>query len=82
MKSVRLPKKLEQELDALASSTDRSHSHIIREALVEYIAREKRSLQPYETGRNLFGKRGSGETDRSISYKSRIKKKISEKQSD
>jgi len=82
MKSVRLPKQLEEELDALSSSTNKSHSHIIREALVEYIAKEKRTQNPFEIGKDLFGKRGSGDTDRSVTYKSRIKEKIREKQSD
>ena len=82
MKSVRLPKYLEEELDALSSSTKKSHSHIIREALAEYIAKEKRTQNPFETGQEFFGKRGSGNTDRSVTYKSKIKEKIREKQSD
>lgn len=81
MKSVRLPKELEEELDALSTSTNKSHSHIIREALVEYIAKEKRTQNPFEAGKELFGKRGSGDTDRSTTYKSRIKEKIRENQS-
>lgn len=76
MKSVRLPKELEEELENLSSSTNKSHSLIIREALVEYIAKEKRHREPFETGKAYFGKHGSGDGDRSVTYKSRIKKKI------
>jgi Arc/MetJ-type ribon-helix-helix transcriptional regulator len=82
MRSVRLPEKIEKELDALSSKTNKSRSVIIREALVEYIAKEKSFRQPYETGKQYFGKRGSGDGDRSVTYKSRIKEKISEKHSD
>jgi len=82
MRSVRLPEKIEKELDALASSTNKSRSVIIREALVQYIAKEKSYRQPFKTGKKYFGKRGSGDTDRSETYKSRIKDKIREKRSD
>lgn len=81
MKSVRLPKELEEELDALSSTTNKSHSFIIREALVEYIAKEKSFRNPFETGKSYFGKHGSGDEDRSITYKSRIKEKIRGKHS-
>lgn len=82
MKSVRLPKELEEQLEALSSKTDKSHSVIIREALVEYIAKEKSHSKPFETGKELFGKYGSRDGDRSITYKSRIKEKIRDKHSD
>ena len=82
MKSVRLPKELEEELETLSSTTNKSHSLIIREALVEYIAKEKSHRNPYDTGKSYFGKHGSGDGDRSVTYKSRIKEKISDKNSD
>lgn len=81
MKSVRLPKDLEKELEAFSSQSNRSHSDIIREALVEYIAKEKTLNTPYETGKEYFGKHGSGDGDRSTSYKSRMKEKMHEKHS-
>lgn len=82
MKSVRLPKELEEQLEALSSKMDKSHSVIIREALVEYIAKEKSHSKPFETGKELFGKYSSGDGDRSVTYKSRIKEKIRDKHSD
>jgi Arc/MetJ-type ribon-helix-helix transcriptional regulator len=82
MKSVRLPKELEEQLDALSSKVDKSHSVIIREALVEYIAKEKSHSKPFEIGQSYFGKHGSGDGDRSVIYKSRIKEKIRDKNSD
>ena len=82
MKSVRLSKELEEQLEALSTKTDKPHSVIIREALVEYIAKEKSHSKPFETGKELFGKHGSGNGDRSVTYKSRIKEKIRDKNSD
>ena len=82
MKSVRLPKELEEQLDALSSKTQKSHSFIIREALMEYIAKEKCYNNPFEAGKDLFGKHGSRDGDRLVTYKSNIKEKIRGKHSD
>jgi len=82
MASVRLPEHIEKKLSALSTRKNKSRSVIIREALVEYIAREESATQPYETGKTFFGKRASGDTDRSVTYKSRIKEKLRDKQPD
>ncbi len=82
MRSVRLPEELEKELESLSSQKNTSKSNIIKEALEEYISKEKKYSNPYETGKPYFGKRGSGEKDLSVTYKSRMKSKIREKQSD
>ncbi|MEX2436221.1 MAG: ribbon-helix-helix protein, CopG family [Balneolaceae bacterium] len=82
MRSVRLSEQLEEELDLLSSQKNVSRSMIIKEALVEYIAKEKKFNKPFETGKSYFGKHGSGDSDRSVTYKSRIKEKLREKQPD
>ncbi len=82
MRSVRLSEEMEKELEKLSNQKNVSKSDIVKEALVEYIAKEKGYNRPYETGRGYFGKYGSGESDRSVTYKSRIKSKIREKSSD
>tara|TARA_R100000908_G_scaffold14059_2_gene5121 strand:- start:7324 stop:7464 length:141 start_codon:yes stop_codon:yes gene_type:complete len=41
--------------------------------------KEKKFNQPFDLGERYFGKYGSGDTDRSTSYKSRIKEKIRDK---
>lgn len=82
MRSVRLPEKIEKDLKSLSEQKNVSCSNIIKEALVEYISKEKNYNQPFETGKHYFGKHGSGENDRSVTYKSRIKSRIREKQSD
>ncbi len=82
MRSVRLPEDLDKELEILADQKNVSRSNIIKEALVEYMAKEKKYNQPYELGSRYFGKHGSGESDRSVSYKSRIKDKLRDKHTD
>lgn len=81
MRSVRLPEEIEKELEILSKQKKVSRSEIVKEALVEYMAKEKKYNQPYELGAVYFGKRGSGEKDRSATYKSRIKSKINAKRS-
>lgn len=76
MRSVRLSEKLEKELDRLSSQKNVSRSSIIKEALVEYIASQKKESTPYELGKEYFGKYKSGDVDRSVTYKNRIKEKL------
>lgn len=82
MRSVRLPEDIDKELESLANQKKVSRSDIIKEALVEYMAKEKKYSKPFEIGVRYFGKHGSGERDRSTTYKSRIKSKIRDKRSD
>ena len=82
MRSIRLSEKMEKDLEAIADQKKTSRSNIVKEALVEYMAKEKKYNQPFELGQRYFGKYGSGDTDRSTSYKSRIKEKIRDKHTD
>lgn len=79
MRSIRLSEEMEKDLEALADQKKTSRSNIIKDALVEYMAKEKKYNQPYELGVRYFGKFGSGDTDRSKSYKSKIKDKLRDK---
>lgn len=82
MRSIRLSEEVEKDLESLADQKKVSRSDIVKEALVEYMAKEKKYNQPYELGERYFGKHGSGESDRSVTYKSRIKSKIRDKRAD
>ena len=46
MRSVRLPEEIEKELKSLSEQKKVSRSNIIKEALVEYISREKQYNRP------------------------------------
>jgi metal-responsive CopG/Arc/MetJ family transcriptional regulator len=76
MRSVRLSEKLEKELDRLSNQKNVSRSSIIKEALVEYIENHKTESTPYQLGEEYFGAYKSGDSDRSVTYKSRIKDKL------
>jgi predicted transcriptional regulator len=79
MRSIRLSDELEQQLEAIAERKNVSRSVIIKEALAEYIARDKEHFTSYEAGAHLFGRYGSEQTDASQNYKSIIREKLREK---
>lgn len=76
MRSIRLSDEMEKDLEAIADQKKTSRSNIVKEALVEYMAKEKKYNKPFELGERYFGKHGSGESNRSTTYNSRIKEKI------
>lgn len=81
MLTVRLPEDLEAEVDRIASVERRTKSDIVKAALQEYIASHQQPRSSYETGQDLFGTAASGEHDRSLTYKRRVKEKLREKHS-
>ena len=60
MFSMRLPRELEEKLAAIAEREGRSKSDMVKEALVEYLGRRDQAASPFELGRDLFGREGSG----------------------
>ncbi len=81
MLTVRLPDDLEAEVDRLAATERRTKSEIIKDALRNYVASHSERHSSYELGEDLFGVAESGDSDRSINYKERLKRKLSEKHS-
>lgn len=79
MISVRLPKELEESLEELAEYTHKTKTDIVKEAVTQYIIDTKSKLSPYEIGKDLFGQHASGESNRSTTYKTKIKEKLGEK---
>lgn len=79
MASIRLNKELEQKIDLIAKQRKITRSEVIREAISEYVAEKEGAGNPYELGKELFGVRGSGESDRSVYYKAKLKSKLREK---
>lgn len=61
--SVRLDDELEHDLESVALRTGQSKSHIIKQSLKEYLAKQKPQPTAYELGKDLFGKYGSGKGD-------------------
>jgi len=79
MKTVRLNNKLEKSLKSYAKRNDLSESQVIREALTAYITEREKQESSYTIGENYFGNTGSGSSDNSQRYKSKIKSKLREK---
>ena len=81
MLSVRLPGELEKKVKQLASAEGRTKTEIIRTALEVYVKAKDQAASPYELGKDLFGKHGSGRGNLSITYKNKVKERIREKRS-
>ncbi len=69
--SVRLDPRLENELSVASERLGLSKSEIIKQSLEAFLRDKQVHLTPWELGKDLFGKEGSGEGDRSTSQKSR-----------
>ena len=81
MLSVRLPEELEEKINLLSEQENTTKSDIVKEALENYIEKKEKQVKPYDLGKELFGKYGSGNGDLSTSYKQEVRKKINEKTS-
>ena len=79
MLTVRLSAEEEKELDEFCQEKQLSKSQVVKKALSAYIKDHAASISPYEAGVDLFGQQGSGETDRSVAYKKRVKSMLDEK---
>ena len=76
MLTVRLPEDLEREVERLAAEERTTKTHIIREALERYVQSRQIERSSFEVGEPLFGRYSSGSSDRSVTYKERLKKKL------
>lgn len=81
MTSIRLSKELEEKLNSLSERENMTKSEIIKEALEEYLDNYEQKANPYDLGKELFGKYGSGKGDLSTSYKKKVRSKVNEKMS-
>ena len=74
--TVRVDSKLEQELEAVAKAEGVTKSNLIRECLVEYLKSKRSQLSPWELGKDLFGKSGSGKGNLARDRKQIVREKI------
>ena len=77
MTTARLPEGTRNKLLILAKVKGKTKSDIIKESLDMYYDREENDLDSFTLGEPLFGKYGSGESDRATTYRERIKRKLS-----
>ena len=76
MISVRLDKSLEVRLTRAASAKGLSKSEYLRKILVENLEKEAGEESPWELGKDLFGRFGSGRSDLSVNRKALFRDKI------
>ncbi|MDI3548597.1 MAG: hypothetical protein PWR10_2249 [Halanaerobiales bacterium] len=81
MISVRLSKELEEKINSLSKRENVTKSDIIKEALEKYFNDHEKKLNPYDLGKEFFGKHGSGKGNLSETYKKKVREKINEKMS-
>jgi predicted DNA-binding protein len=74
--TARLPIDTRNKLLALSKIKNKTKSDIIIDSLELYYKQEESEIDSFTLGEPLFGKYGSGESDRSVTYKQRIKNKL------
>ena len=79
--TARLPIGTRNKLLVLSRVKNKTKSDIIIESLEMYYKQEEGDLDSFTLGEPVFGKYGSGESDRAVTYKQRIKKKLPAKMS-
>jgi len=79
--TARLPLSTRNKLLALSRIKNKTKSDIIIESLEMYYTQEEGDIDSFTLGELVFGRYGSGESDRAVTYKQRIKEKLSAKMS-
>lgn len=79
MISVQLPSDYEIKLEQISENEKTSPSEIVQRALERYFHDYYQKTTPYELGKDLFGKYGSGKGNLSKDYKKLLKEKLHER---
>ncbi len=80
MTTIRLNDDLNNKLITLKALENATKTEIIKRAISEYYLHHVKEKTPYELGEDLFGKFGD-DPGLSVSYKSKLKRKLHEKHS-
>ena len=79
MVSIILPEEYEDKLERIAQSQNLPKDEVVQMILRNFMDNYFTEGSPYELGRDLFGKFGSREGNRSQNYKKLLKEKLREK---
>jgi predicted DNA-binding protein len=74
--TARLPLDTRNKLLKQAKTRNKTKSDIIKESLEMYYEYSEGEIDSFSVGEAYFGKYGSGESDRSTTYRERIKEKL------
>ncbi len=81
MLSIRLPEDIEAKIEQIADSENLSKTEVVKSAIELYIQKYNETANPFELGKDLFGKHGSGNGNLSKDYKSILRDKLRAKHS-
>jgi predicted DNA-binding protein len=81
MISIRLDNDTEEKIKIISKNENISKSDVIKKALDLFFEHYNKKNSPYELGKVLFGKYGSGKNNSSKDYKKLLKGKLHEKYS-
>jgi len=79
MISINISSDYENRLDEMARNENTTISEIVENALQMYFVHCYSQPTPYQLGKELFGRHGSGKGDLSQNYKKILKEKLREK---
>jgi len=79
--TARLPADTRNKLLVLSRIKGKTKSDIIKDSLDLYYQQEENEIDSFTLGEPSFGRYGSGESDRAVTYKERLKKKLSNRMS-
>jgi predicted DNA-binding protein len=74
--TARLPENTRNKLLTLSRLKNKTKSDIIKESLDMYYEYEEKEIDSFTLGEGFFGNYGSGDGNRSTTYKQRIKEKL------
>jgi RHH-type transcriptional regulator, rel operon repressor / antitoxin RelB len=74
--SLRLDGKLERELNRYARVVGKPKSEVIRNLIADFMEKESKAVTPWELGKNMFGREGSGCGNLSVDRKKILKEKL------
>jgi predicted DNA-binding protein len=74
--SLRLDERLERELNKYARKLGKPKSELIRNLIADFVNKKANRLSPWELGKEVFGREGSGRVNLAQDRKSVLKEKL------
>jgi predicted DNA-binding protein len=74
--SLRLDDQLERELNKYARRAGKPKSELIRNLIADFVNKKANRLTPWELGKEVFGREGSGRGNLAQNRKSILKEKL------
>jgi hypothetical protein len=79
--SLRLDSSIDRELSKIAKASGTSKSDLVRTLISNFVAKQSTHPTPWELGKHIFGRYGSGQGNISQDRKAILREKLREKKS-